>query len=46
MVLTRSSEVIPIADSRMLLGTWQGTFLFEHWQASHRRKVTVTVIGD
>jgi secondary thiamine-phosphate synthase enzyme len=46
MVLTRSSEVIPIADSRMQLGTWQGIFLFEHRQASHRRKVTVTVIGD
>ncbi len=45
MVLTRSSEVIPVADSRMQLGTWQGIFLFEHRQASHRRKVMITVIG-
>ncbi len=46
MVLTRSSEVIPIADSRMQLGTWQGIFLFEHRQAAHRRKIMVTVMGD
>ena len=46
MVLTRSSEVIPIADSRMQLGTWQGIFLFEHRQAAHRRKLMVTVIGE
>jgi secondary thiamine-phosphate synthase enzyme len=45
MVLTRSSEVIPIADSRMQLGTWQGIFLFEHRQAAHRRSAAVTVIG-
>ncbi|HEV2842129.1 MAG TPA: secondary thiamine-phosphate synthase enzyme YjbQ [Chthoniobacterales bacterium] len=46
MVLTRTSEVIPVADSRMQLGTWQGIFLFEHRQAAHRRKILVTVMGD
>jgi secondary thiamine-phosphate synthase enzyme len=46
MVLTRSSEVIPVADARMQLGTWQGIFLFEHRQAAHRRKMIVTVMGD
>jgi len=46
MVLTRSSEVIPVVDSRMQLGTWQGIFLFEHREAAHRRKIIVTVIGD
>jgi secondary thiamine-phosphate synthase enzyme len=45
MVLTRSSEVIPIADSRMQLGTWQGIFLFEHRRAAHTRKIVVTVMG-
>ena len=45
MVLTRSSEVIPISDSQMQLGTWQGIFLFEHRQAAHRRSALVTVIG-
>ncbi len=46
MVLTRSSEVIPVADSRMRLGTWQGIFLFEHRQAAHSRKFVVTIIGE
>ena len=46
MVLTRSSEVIPIVDSRMQLGTWQGIFLFEHRRAAHTRKLVVTVIGN
>ena len=45
MVLTRTSEVIPIADGRMQLGTWQGIFLFEHRRAPHRRRIVVTVIG-
>lgn len=45
MVLTRTSETIPIVDGRMQLGTWQGIFLFEHRRASHRRKIAVTIIG-
>ncbi len=46
MVLTRSSEVIPIAAGKLQLGTWQGIFLFEHRRAPHRRSVVVTVIGE
>ena len=46
MVLTRSSETIPIADGKMQLGTWQGIFLFEHRRTPHRRRVQMTVIGD
>lgn len=45
-VLSRSSEVIPITEGRMQLGTWQGIFLFEHRRAAHRRQVAVTVIGS
>ena len=45
-VLTRSSEVIPIADGRLQLGTWQGIFLFEHRRAPHRRQIVLSVIGD
>lgn len=45
MVLTHSSEVIPIVDEQVQLGTWQGIFLFEHRRAPHRRKVVVTVMG-
>jgi secondary thiamine-phosphate synthase enzyme len=46
MVLTRTSETIPIADGKMQLGTWQGIFLFEHRRAPHRRKVFSTMIGE
>ena len=45
MVLTHTSETVPIADGKMQLGTWQGIFLFEHRRAPHRRKIFVTIIG-
>jgi secondary thiamine-phosphate synthase enzyme len=46
MALTRTSEVIPIAQGKLQLGTWQGIFLFEHRRAAHMRKIVVTVIGE
>lgn len=46
MALTRTSEVIPIIDGRMALGTWQGIFLFEHRRSPHRREIAVSVIGE
>ena len=46
MVLTRTSETVPIIDGELQLGTWQGIFLFEHRRAAHRRTVSVTVIGE
>ena len=46
MVLTRTSETIPIADGKMQLGTWQGIFLFEHRGAPHRRKLFLAIIGE
>ena len=45
MVLTRSSETIPLAHGRMQLGTWQGIFLFEHRRAAHTRSIVVNVTG-
>jgi secondary thiamine-phosphate synthase enzyme len=45
MVLTRTSETVPIVDGKMQLGTWQGIFLFEHRRAAHRRRVFTTMIG-
>lgn len=45
MALTRTSEVIPIMKGRMMLGTWQGIFLFEHRRDPHRREIAVSVIG-
>ena len=45
MVLSRSSESIPIAQGRLALGTWQGIFVFEHRYAPHRRELVVSVVG-
>lgn len=46
MVLTRTSETIPIVGGEMQLGTWQGIFLFEHRRDPHRRTISVTIIGE
>jgi secondary thiamine-phosphate synthase enzyme len=46
MVLTRTSETVPIADGKMQLGTWQGIFLFEHRRAAHRRRILITAVGE
>lgn len=45
MALTRSSETIPFAGGELLLGTWQGIFLWEHRAAPHTRSVVVTLLG-
>ena len=45
MALTRTSEVIPVISGKMVLGTWQGIYLFEHRRAPHTREVILTVMG-
>ena len=46
MVLTHTSETVPIVEGKMQLGTWQGIFLFEHRRAPHRRRIFTTIIGE
>jgi secondary thiamine-phosphate synthase enzyme len=46
MALTRTSETIPFAEGRLLLGTWQGIFLWEHRTSPHHRSVVVCVQGE
>lgn len=46
MALTRTSETIPFAAGRLLLGTWQGIFLWEHRRAPHTRQLVVTILGE
>ena len=46
MALTRTSETIPFTATRLLLGTWQGVFLWEHRRAPHSRQIVVTVLGE
>jgi secondary thiamine-phosphate synthase enzyme len=45
-ILTSNSFTIPVADGRLLLGTWQGLYLYEHRHAGHARSVVVTVMGE
>ena len=45
-ILTQASISIPIASGRPDLGTWQGVFLFEHRTHPHRRRITVSIIGE
>jgi len=44
--LTGNSLTIPVADGRLLLGTWQGIYLAEHRRAPHRRRVVAHLAGD
>lgn len=46
MALTRTSEVIPIIHGKMMLGTWQGVFLFEHRRSAHNRHLSVVIQGE
>jgi secondary thiamine-phosphate synthase enzyme len=46
MVLTRSSETIPVVSGSLALGTWQGLFVFEHRRAPHQRRLVVSVLGE
>jgi secondary thiamine-phosphate synthase enzyme len=43
--LTQSSLGIPISERRLLLGTWQGLFLFEHRARPHRREIVLHLFG-
>jgi secondary thiamine-phosphate synthase enzyme len=45
-MLTQSSISIPVKDWKLLLGTWQGLYLFEHRDAPHTREVTLHIMGE
>jgi len=44
--LTQTALSVPIAGGKMLLGMWQGLYLFEHRTAPHTRHIVVHVAGD
>ena len=43
--ITRTSEVIPVTNGRLALGTWQGIYLWEHRRSPHDRTIIVHVQG-
>lgn len=44
--LTQTQLSIPIDDGRMMLGTWQGLYLFEHRRDPPRREIALHLIGE
>jgi secondary thiamine-phosphate synthase enzyme len=44
--LTHTSEQIPIAQNRLVLGTWQGIYIWEHRERSQQRELVVHIMGD
>ncbi|NEP01773.1 MAG: YjbQ family protein [Symploca sp. SIO2E9] len=44
-VLTKTSEQIPFARRRLLLGTWQGIYVWEHRRRSHYRELVIHLTG-
>ena len=44
-VLTGSSVIVPLGNGELLLGTWQGIYLWEHRAQPHARGIVVTVTG-
>ena len=45
-LLTCTSLSIPIQESNLVLGIWQGIFLFEHRDQSFEREIIVNIIGE
>jgi secondary thiamine-phosphate synthase enzyme len=44
-MLTQTSLSIPVQKSKMILGTWQGLYLFEHRDTPHAREIALHIIG-
>ena len=44
--LTNTSEQIPISKGRLVLGMWQGVYLWEHRQRSNHREIVVHIMGE
>jgi len=44
--LTQTSLSIPLLDARLVLGTWQGIYLYEHRAHSQRRNIVLHLYGN
>jgi secondary thiamine-phosphate synthase enzyme len=44
--LSPTQLAIPVASGRMVLGAWQGIYLFEHRRAPHRREIVLHLLGE
>lgn len=44
--LTATQLSVPVKDRRLLLGSWQGIFLFEHRRHPSEREIVLHVVGE
>jgi len=44
--LTQTQLAIPVSLGRLVLGTWQGIYLFEHRRTPHRREIVLHLFGE
>jgi secondary thiamine-phosphate synthase enzyme len=44
--LTATQLSIPVEGGRMMLGTWQGIFLFEHRHGTPEREIALHLLGE
>ena len=44
--LTQTSLAVPVDAGRMLLGTWQAIYLFEHRARPHEREIALHLLGE
>jgi secondary thiamine-phosphate synthase enzyme len=44
--LTQTDLAVPVTNGKLVLGTWQGIYLFEHRRGRHRREVVLHLIGE
>ena len=44
--LTQTQLSVPVKDGRMMLGTWQGIYLFEHHRDLSERQIVMHVVGE
>lgn len=45
-MLTATQLSVPVDDGRMVLGTWQALYLFEHRRRPHAREIVLHLIGE
>jgi secondary thiamine-phosphate synthase enzyme len=43
--LTQTHLAIPVAGGKLLLGTWQGIYVYEHRRQPHRRELVLHLAG-
>ncbi|HCS70143.1 MAG TPA: hypothetical protein DIW51_09265, partial [Rhodospirillaceae bacterium] len=44
--LTNVQLSVPVTGGQVMLGTWQGIYLFEHRRQAHRRRVLMHLAGE